>query len=354
MGRTFLWRFLLAFLCSLIQLIGAAQVKKDVLKSAEGFPGDQILEVFNRIPFIQSKDGFTLQGKYHVNPNIIMGVKRGYVDFTFEEKFSYALLYKMSILTNDFSFMAQKPFLSYETAHFHFPDFYNDTIALSWVNRGGVMVGQGADKHSAVSDSFFVLNPRGKPFFKPVTQEEYIHFLLVLLQDHIDQRQKHLDDHASRNGAPPPGVDPDNTKVMAMIEQNLKADSVWIDYYRRRIKEYTTLLASMTEAEKKQRAYAITPKVLAVQNDKQGRVKESIEGGIPSELLRNKEDASTIVPLYEFNPSFFDPKLSPGAVQLMLFRDINASFRLKEFPEKIREQFFPDVDFKAFANLMYK
>ncbi len=333
--------------------MATAQTRMTASHSADGFPDDQIIDVFNRIPFIQAKEGFMVEEKYSVAPNKVSGSKVGHIDFSFEEKFSYAPLYQMSITTNDFYFMAKKPFLDYETNHYHFPQFYTDTLTLSWFNRNGVLVGEGVDPlHRGASDSFFVLNPKGKPFFKTVSQEEYIHFLLAIMQGKIDEKQKHLDEYAVRNGAPPPGIDPSNTKVMAMIAQNLKADSLWIDYYHRRIKEYTALLAYMTEGEKKQRAYAITPKLVAIEHDKQNHLKESIQGGMPFELLTKKEDAAAIFPLYEFNSAFFDPKLSAGAVQLMVFWDINGS-GLKDFAQKIKEQFFPQINFKAFANIMY-
>jgi hypothetical protein len=339
------------------QVVANAQggVKATALHSADGFPGDQILQVFNEMPFVKSKDGFTVEAKYRLNSNLVMGVKRGYVDFLFQEKFSYTPLFHISMTTNDFSFLARGQLFDQETTRFHFPDFYRDTIVLSWTDQNGIVVGQPNDpKRISASNHFFLLNPKAKPFFNSVTQEEYIRFLLALIQDHIDQRQKHLNEHAARNGAPPPGVDPSNEKVMAMIAQNLKADSLWVDYYRRRMKEYTTLLTSMTAAEKKQAAFAITPKFMASEKDKHGQLKDIIEGGMPFELLRNKEEASVIIPLYEFNSSFFDPHLSPGAIQLMVFREISVPGKPSDAALKIKDQFFTGSNFKAFEGVMYK
>jgi hypothetical protein len=349
--------WLLSAALILIGLTAHAQSgrKVEVLKSAEGFPGGQILEVFNRIPFIKTPDGFEVKGSYHVNANPMLPAHRGIVNWDFEEKFSNAPLYRITLLTNDFSFMAQKSLLGEETAHFHFPDFYTDTLALSWFTHNGVQLAQGVDRrHSSLSDTFFVLNPRGRAFFKPVSQEEYLHFLLLLLQDRMDQRKKHLSQHYASGGRPPEGIDPSNARAMAIVARNLRADTLWINYYQQRMNEYKTLLATMSAEQKNQRAYAITPKVMVVENDKKGNLKEAFQGGFPFELLRNKDDAATIIPLYEFNPSFFDPHLPPAAVQVMVFRDINGTTRPKEFDRKIREQFFPGIDFKAFASLMYK
>ena len=353
MNNTIFFRSLFTVFFVVAGLFAQTQEKRkiDIQKSTEGFPGKEIIETFHRIPFIKAADGFEVQERFLVMANPVPGAKKGNVWFNFEEKFSGSPLYQVTIVTNDFSFLARKSLMDAETRHFQFPDLFTDTVLLSYFNRDGMIIGQGADPHRT-TDSFYLLNPKGRAFFKPVTREEYIRFLVALLQDRLNEKNKHFTQF--RGGKLPDGIDPNNTKAVSLVVRNVRADSVWINYYEKRISEYNVMLAAMSNLEKQERAFAIIPKTPAIENDKQGHLKEEIQGGFQYELLVNKQDAANIIPLYEYNPTFFDPRLSPPSVQLMVFRGMNPSDKTKEFGQKMKQEFWPSLDFRAFARLMYR
>jgi len=88
--------------------------------------------------------------------------------------------------------------------------------------------------------------------------------------------------------------------------------------------------------------------------DKKGRNISSITGYLPYELSDNIEEGSTY-PLFHFNSSFFDHKLNKTSIQLLVISNSQKEMNEKgSLQELLRKSFFPFIDYKALAALMYK
>lgn len=319
-----------------------------------GFASNRVFDIFNQIPLINQPKGFDineaasirLDGKVYKG-NLLIGFPRYYqwgkgpLQKEGEYYMTHIYINDREELRNVYSHL-----FSEETDKLKMSPIYTDTFAIAYQTINGCLVGKA---RSRVNENMYILNPRMRPCFIPVTKEQFVKLWIGKLGlDIAKEREKIQEFKGQLNDLK------DYPEPLANLKLTIKVSEIWIDFLQEKKKVYEQKLASLSEDEKKAQAYAATPKEMAVLM-KKGVYVDKVTGDLPDELA-DVIDAKSKTPLFNFNPNFFDPKLPKTAFQLIVIRDgfRQAWNERSELMPVVEKDFFPNIDFKALTELMYK
>jgi hypothetical protein len=327
--------------------------------SVAGFPSYEIYQVFNKIPFINHPVGFDTKEGTSIQLDKQFNVYTGYLMLGFPRYWRLGdkielqgEYYNINIICNTFKSLVRESILDQDADILHFPQFISDTTPFQYRMINGALVGEGqARPQYWQSRDIFMLNPKQKPCFVPVTTEEYIRFLTQKLTHDIEEDAKSIDNYEKllvqmRAETPQPKDLPSNERGQTVARNRL-------DLYKRKLKEYQDKAAHLSEKEKKEPVTVMYPEMILTM-DKKGNPITPLTGYLPYEIYTPEAKVSKVMKLFHYNMDFFDPKLPKTAVQLMLFFYLNGYEKRDPFETRIRNEVFPSVDFKALQGLMYR
>ena len=321
--------------------------------TAPGFAANRVFEILNQIPIIHQPKGFDVRqsSSIRLNGNVYKGLLTvglpRYYRWGNGPLLKEGEYYMTHIYINDREEMRDiySHFMSEETDKLKLPTIYTDTFAVSYQTINGCLVGTA---RSRVNQNLYVLNPRMRPLFIPVTKEEFVKLWVGKLGLDIAKEKEQLAIFKEQINDIK-----DNAEALANMKQTIKLSEVWLDYLLEKKKVYDQKLASLTEGEKKEPAYYATPKKMAVLQEK-GKYVDKVTGDMANEMP-DLIEAQSKAPLFRFNPDFFDPKLPKTAFQLIVIKDgFRQGWKESELMPLIEKEFFPLINFKQLTELMYK
>ena len=328
--------------------------------SVPGFPSYEIYQVFNKIPFITHPVGYDTKEGTSVQLDKQFNIYTGFMMLGFPRYYRFkdkielqGEYYHIVVYCNSFLQLVRESILDKEADILHFPKFISDTTPFKYRIINGALVGEGqARPEYWQSRDIFMLNPRQKPCFIPVTTEEYIRFFILKLTHDIDEQTKSLDDYekvlAEERAETPQPQSLHQNEIAQTVAKN------WLDLHKRKLKEYQDMAAHLTEKEKKEPVTVMYPADVIMGMDKKGNPITPLNGYLPYEINRPEVKSIKVMKLFHYNMDFFDPRLPKTAVQLMLFFYLNGYEQRDPFETRIRNEVFPNVDFKALQGLMYR
>jgi len=319
-----------------------------------GFASNRVFDVFNQIPVINQPKGFDVRQSTSIRlsgnvykGHLIVGLPR-YYRWGQGPLLKEGEYYMTHIYINDREELRNvySHLFSEETDKLKMPPIYTDTFAISYQMINGTMVGKA---RSRVNENMYILNPRMRACFIPVTKEQFVKLWIGKLGLDIAKEKKKIQEFTGQLNDLK-----DYPEPLANLKQTIKMSEIWMDFLQEKKRVYEQKLASLTEAEKKAHAYAATPKEMAVLMVK-GKYVDKVTGDMADEMA-DLIDGKNKTPLFHFNPDFFDSKLPKTAFQLIVIRDgfRQAWNEKSELMPVIEKEFFPNIDFKALAALMYK
>lgn len=334
-------------------------------QAIKGFNTAGITQVVSRIPMINQPVGYDVVlhgaafdegGKRPVHGQVRIGIPRLY---KWQGKLTRQGEYRqVGMLLNELHHLTgESYFLSADTRKAGLPELFSDTVAFRREIRAGQEVWVAANQPDHAY-ALLMINPRNTPCFIPATKEQLARLWISKLSLEIEKYQRLMAENktylAAEKGKP------GKEQLVKNLEDGIKTFNLWLEYYSEKKAIYQRKLASLSAAEKKEPAEAGTPVQLAV----------TVNSGVPVEKVTGDMDDEWVEAMsggvkktrriYLYNPDFFDPKLPRTAIQLMLIRDafkIGARYNSNN-DEKIRvllnQKFYPELDYKALAGLMYK
>jgi hypothetical protein len=326
---------------------------KPKTKPPAGYNTDGIFTVFNKIPMLHTPKGYDvrqgvsvrLSGKVYKGM-LMIGLPMYYswdngpVQRQGEYYQSHIYINDRELLRDEYSHV-----LSEVTDKLQLPTIYTDTFPIHYKTINGYEVGMALDR---VNKQLYILNPKRRACFLPVTKEQFVKIWLKKLDMDIEKEktyQVELKEDVSRMK--------DNAEVLKNLEEGMVLSKLQLDFLLEKKKSYEHKLASFSEAEKKAQAFAASPKKMAVLQVK-GKTVDKVTGDMSFELADGIEARETH-PLFIFNPDFFDPQLPKTAFQLMIIRDgFRQNWKESQLMPLVEESLFPLIDFKQLASLMNK
>lgn len=338
------------------------KIDKKYLQTIKGFNTAGITTMVNKIPVIQQPVGYDVvesevafndrSGPIHGRVGI--GISRLYL---FKGKQDRQGEYpQVGFLLNRLSeLMRESYFLSEDTRKANLPAMYSDTMEFRSETRNGQQVWVSTNQPD-YEYQIIMINPKGKPCFIPATKEQLVKLWISKLSIEIDKYRKLIEDNksylADQKGKT------GNEQVIKNLEEGIISYNLWLDYILQKKKAYEDKLASLSAAERNQPAEVGMPVNLAA-TVKKGKQVEKVTGDMRDELIDMMPGSVTKKHgVYIYNPDFFDPKLPRTAIQLILIKDtfkIGERFDSDQKVKKLlKEKFFPELDYKALAGMMYK
>jgi len=310
-----------------------------------GFKIDALFEIINRLPAITQPKGYDVQERFTISTE-------GKV---YKARLSIPLLNPppLHIFINDPQQLMNPQSILFpeETRSLQLPEIFSDTFAITYKKINGVNVGTGIHAEFNSNLLLHVLNPRHSRFFKPVTKEQYLRFWIGKLTLDINRDSKQLEESKS------------NLKLMAdnaalkstipEIEKSITAFIKWISYLKAKKQQFQKRLDGLSTDEKKAPAYYAMYTDAPAMIDQNGKYVENISGHLPYEPAEDN-DTLNRTPLYNFAKDPFDPKLPKTAFQLIIIKDPFSEGKKNRIKELIDKEFYPLLNFKDIAQLMYK
>ncbi|MFL5742480.1 MAG: hypothetical protein ACJ75B_19810 [Flavisolibacter sp.] len=325
----------------------------------KNFNANSIYTIINRIPFITSPKGFDvsentnlrLEGN-HYEGSLLTGFPKyyRYQNGPIQKQGEYCI-HIISINNPSRLFDAHSKVLQTESDHLHLPDIFTDTFAITYKIMNNYPVGYAINTFANSNGRLFILNPRHRACFIPVTKEEFLKLWIGKLGLDIAEREKGMEDlkesirSLSQNAA--------TKNQTADLEKVQQGSLRWLDFLKEKKKEYERRLSSMSSAEKKEPASYSMPKNVAMMQDRSGNYLEKISGHLPYEPDEGAE-AFEVRPLFRLNPDFFDNRLPATSMQLIVFSDCYSEESKDGLKAVLDEEFYPKIDWKDIAALMYK
>jgi hypothetical protein len=319
-----------------------------------GFASQRIFDILNQIPLIKEPRGFDVREGASVSLSGKVYKGQLMVGFPLYYRWGTGKLQKQGeyymthIYINDREELKDvySYFMSEETDKLKMPAMFTDTFSISYQTINGCTVGMA---RSRVNQNLYILNPRIRPCFLPVTKEQFIKVWIGKLGlDIAKEKEKAAEFKSQLNDVK------ENAEALANLKETIKLSELWHSFLLEKKKGYEEKLASFTEAEKKAPAYYTTTTKNRAVLEKKGVYVEKVTGDLPNELAEDT-DAKSSAPLFQFNPDFFDPKLPKTAFQLIVMKDgYRQGWKDSDLIPLLQKDFFPLIDFKQLTALMYK
>jgi hypothetical protein len=260
----------------------------------------------------------------------------------------------ISIAINDLEQLmnSQSTELKEVTEALHLPVMFRDTFPITHKTINDCPAGEGIYKTYGRSIKFWVLNPKGLRFFRPVTREEYWKAYIEYLKREIETGTKGLVE--GKEALEQMKNNELLKKGVADFEDIQNAMAKWIAFEKSKKEYYEKKLASLAPEEKKAPAIYGIYKDPANIKDRNGNYVEKIAGHLTYEPWEDSKDTILTVPLFTFQEKAFDPKLPKTAFQLIVISssyDEDGKGHLKELFDK---EVFPKLQLKQLAALMYR
>lgn len=326
------------------------------------FKTDALFEIINRIPLVTQPKGFQVEEGFRISTK--EKVYTGIAFIQFWRYISYdngpaKLMSRMDVpptivfsINNPHELMNEQSILfSEETAQLNLPKMFTDTFAIYYPLKNGCNVGYAVNTTYASNKRLFIINPRMTPFFKSITLEQYIRCVIAKLGTEIKKDEKGIEENKATM------LYMEKTPALqASIPEIKKAhNSVikWVDFEKSKKLFYEKKLIELSREEKNAPAFTAVFDDIATIMDRNGKYVENISGRLPYEPAAIT-DTFVRRPIHTFINDPFDAKLPKSAFQLIVINDPYWEELKYEIKDVLDKEFYPNLSFKAIADLMYK
>jgi hypothetical protein len=325
----------------------------------KNFRANTLFEILHRIPFIAKPIGFDVA--HGISVSLEGKVYQGELLIGFPKYFRYqkgpvqqqeVFCSEAFIINDPWSLMNKNSILfSNETGQLGLPTMFTDTFEIEEKDMNGYPVGYTTSSFANRGTRMFVLNPRHRPVFLPVTREQYLQLWIGKLKKEVADGWKK--DAEFTESIKQFSENPKMKSGVPELEKIQKASQALLRFLDEKRKTYEQRLKALTAEEKKAPAYYSLPTDVANWKDKNGNYKEVITGHMPYEPDEGA-DAVEVKPLFRFNPEFFDRSLPNTAFQLIALLDCYSEEDHNELKTFLDQEFYPKINFRDIAALMYK
>jgi len=326
-----------------------------------GFKIKEVFNVINQIPVIANPKGYNVQEWFEkpesgpvYSTTLLINFYYYYRYQNGEVQYHNSHPPTISISINDPEDLmnSQSTVFNEETGALHSPVMFTDTFPISYKSINGYPAGEGVFTTFGRSLRIWVLNPRGRRFFRPITKEEYLKVYIEYLRKEVETGTKGLVE--GRDAL----KEMENNELLKNSLSDFRniqnAMTKWVDFEKSKKEYYEKKLAALTPEQKRAPAVYAIYKDVANIKDRQGNYVDRISRHLPYEPLEETKDTIVTKALFTFNEKAFDTQLPKTAIQLMVIRDAydeGDKHFLKEFLDR---EFFPNIPLKQLAALMYR
>lgn len=277
----------------------------------------ELLKVLRRLPFFTHPIGFDLSENLHLKVedgiykgSIVLAMPKYYYDYKqrLQKEGEYCHL---NIHYNDLAalFDSHKMVLNDENT-----ELYTDTTRISEITMNNYPLGYATSTFAGSGIRMFVINPKRISYAVYATREDFAKCWISKFESEI---------------------------------QSMDKNHPYTRFIREKINYYKNIL-NQPIAERRRPANYSNGDYLGPKDPLLGPYK----GFFPYELSDKEEDSNNY--LYKLNPGFFDKRLPLNAIQVLVFEDGFSERDSDELKNFLDKEFYPKLDYKAIADLMYK
>jgi hypothetical protein len=317
----------------------------------------EIFNIINRLPFLSQPKGFDVIETTELDQN---GRISGKLNISMYKYFrTVDGPPKREPVYHDVDFVINKPeamrdpdkiLFREETELLGLPEMFTDTLPVIYKEVNGFTIGEAANTQFNSNSLLFVFRPR-KACFVPVTQQQYLQFWIGKLEIDIEKEKHQLKE--AREGLDVLKGQPEMKAALQEMNKMIEAAAKWIVYLTEKKISLDRVLNQLTAIQRERPAVYAIPENIAVMQDRNGKYVETISGGWPYQ----PDDGSKALSkgnLFTYNPHFFDPKLPPTAIQLLVIDDGTPVDASNDYKTRLTEEFYGRISYKEIELLMYQ
>jgi hypothetical protein len=323
-----------------------------------GFKIKEVYEIVNRVPAIAHPVGYdvnewfahsTSGKRYTASMHINFFKYYRYQNGKVERSTAHAPTITVSVNQSKDLMDWQSYLFSEETEALHAPPIFTDTFEITYKEINGCRVGEGVNTSAGTKVKFWVLNPKGRRFFRPVTKEEYLKVFIENLRKKVEADEKGLTE--AKEALAQMENNPLLKKGADDFRQVYNNQVKFVNFEKSKLAHYRKSLATMTAQEKSSPAFCAFYTQKPIRDDNGNYIEKNF-GELLYAPLESTQDTVGTMPLYTYYEKAMDDRLPKTAFQLITVYDAFDMENTSELKKFIDAHVLPNFPYTELMKLM--